>query len=76
MYDTLCQITTMTPERKSTMVSVRLPTPLLARVDFVARNTDDYIKNRSVAILAALEAWLPEQEDRLVKLGIIPKKAR
>lgn len=68
----------MATERKDTMVSVRLPAPLVARVDYVARNTEDYVKNRSVAVLAALEAWLPEQEQRVERLlgTSAPKKAR
>lgn len=67
----------MTTERKSTMVSARLPTPLVARVDFVTRNIDnDQLITRSAAVAAALEAWLPAQEERLAELGLIPKKAR
>lgn len=66
----------MTSERKTVMVSVRLPASLAARADFVARNTDGDIKSRSAALQAALEAWLPEQETKLEKLGVIPKKAR
>lgn len=66
----------MMPERK-TMVSVRLPAVMVARLDFVARNTDAAgILNRSQALHAAIEAWLPGAEDRLVKLGIIEKKTR
>lgn len=67
----------MTPERKSTMVSARVPSTLLSRVDFVVRNIDgEVVKSRSAALLAALEAWLPAQERRLEELGIIAKKAR
>jgi len=66
----------MAPERKTVMISARLPASLVARADFIARNTDGDIKNRSVALQAALEAWLPEQELRLEKLGVLPKKAR
>lgn len=59
------------------MVSVRLPTALIARVDFVARNTDAVgIKNRSTALFSAVEAWLPGQERRLEELGLIAKKTR
>lgn len=65
----------MTIERKTVMVSARLPAALVARADFVARNTDGDIKNRSAALQAALEEWLPEQEQRLVELGVITKKA-
>jgi predicted transcriptional regulator len=66
----------MTPERKTTMVSVRLPAAVVARVDFVARNTEGDIKSRSAALCAAVDAWLPEQEANLEKLGILPKKVR
>ncbi len=45
----------MTPERKTVMVSVRLPATLVARADFVTRNTDGEIKNRSAALYAALD---------------------
>lgn len=59
------------------MVSFRLPAALVARVDFIARNTDSgAVKNRSTALHAAVEAWLPAQEKRLEDLGVIPKKAR
>lgn len=67
----------MTSERKSIMVSARVPTALVVRVDFIVRNIDtESVKNRSAALQAALEAWLPSQEKRLEDLGIIPKKAR
>ena len=68
----------MTAERKkSLMVSARLPAGLVERVDFVTRNTDsESVKNRSTAVRAALEGWLPGQEQRLVDLGIITKKVR
>jgi hypothetical protein len=66
----------MALERK-TMVSVRLPAALVARVDFIARNTDsETVKNRSTALHAAVDAWLPAQEDRLRELGVLAKKAR
>ncbi len=66
----------MTPERKNIMVSVRLPAALVARADFVARNTDGDIKSRSAALHAALEGWLPGQESRLMELGVLAKKTR
>lgn len=67
----------MTPERKSTMVSARVPAAVISRVDFVVRNIDsDAVRNRSAALLAALEAWLPGQERRLEELGILAKKTR
>lgn len=65
----------MTPERKI-MVSVRLPAALVARADFIVRNTDGDIKNRSAALRAALEEWLPKQEQRLETLGVLSKKVR
>lgn len=66
----------MTTERK-TMVSARLPVVLVERVDYVTRNTDSQtVDNRSTAVRAALEAWLPGQEQRLVELGVLAKKAR
>jgi hypothetical protein len=59
------------------MVSARVPAVVVTRVDFIVRNTDsETVKNRSAALLAALEAWLPGQEDRLRELGVLPKKAR
>lgn len=66
----------MTPECKSKRISARLPASLIARADYVARNTDGAVKNRSAALRAALEAWLPGQEERLQELGILPKKTR
>ena len=67
----------MTTERKSIMVSARLPTGLVERVDFVARNTDNpAVTNRSEALHAAVEGWLPQQEKRLEELGLNPKKTR
>lgn len=64
----------MADENKSMMVSLRLPKVLVARADYVARNTDADIRSRSMALRAALEAWLPGQEQRLVDLGILEKK--
>ena len=67
----------MKPERKTTMLSARVPPALVARVDFIVRNTTpDQVKNRSVAVQIALEAWLPGEEQKLEDLGVIPKKAR
>jgi hypothetical protein len=67
----------MAAECKTTMVSARMPSALIARADFVARNTDaEGIKNRSTVLQVALESWLPGQEKRLEDLGVIPKKAR
>lgn len=66
----------MTPERKTKRVDARLPPSLVARVDYITRNNDGAISTRSAALVAALEAWLPIQEERLVQLGVIQKKAR
>lgn len=67
----------MGSERKTVMISGRLPAALVERVDYVVRNIDsDTIKNRSTALREALEAWLPGREDRLRELGILAKKAR
>lgn len=67
----------MALERKTTMISARVPAAMVTRLDFVARNTEvAAVKNRSTAVFAALEAWLTAQEDRLRELGVLPKKAR
>ena len=59
------------------MVSVRLPVALVARVDFVVRNSEpEMVKNRTAAVASALVAWLPLEETRLQNLGVIPKKTR
>lgn len=67
-------------ERKTVMVSARLPASLVARVDFIAKNTEGDIRSRSAALQTALEAWLPAQETtlekRLEQLGAPSKKAR
>lgn len=77
MYDIFrYKLPLMPTERKSIMISARVPLDLVARVDFIVRNTEGKAtKNRSAAVLTALEAWLPEQEQRLVELGVITKKA-
>ena len=65
----------MATERKTVMISARLPASLVARVDFVARNTEGEIKNRSGAVQAALEDWLPGHEFEIRKrLGTPPPK--
>jgi Arc/MetJ-type ribon-helix-helix transcriptional regulator len=67
----------MDAERKTVMISGRLPKALVERVDYVTRNIDsDTIKNRSAALREALEAWLPGCEDRLRALGIMAAKVR
>lgn len=70
----------MSPERKATMVSARLPASLVARVDFLTKNTEGDLRSRSAALQAALEHWLPEQErvleKRLEQLGVTSKKVR
>lgn len=66
----------MAPERKI-MISARVSAALVTRLDFVARNSDHpSVKNRSTAVCVALETWLKAQEDRLVELGVLSKKAR
>lgn len=63
--------------KKSTMISARLPTALVDRVDYVSRNIDsEATKNRSGVVRAALESFLPAMEDRLRVLGVLPKKGR
>ena len=63
--------------QESKMVSVRLPVALVARVDFVVRNSEpEMVKNRTAAVASALIAWLPNEETRLQNLGVIPKKTR
>lgn len=67
----------MSEERKSIMVSARLPAALVARVDFIVRNSEpELVRNRSTAVELALLAWLPDEETRLEKLGVLAKKAR
>ncbi len=67
----------MTQERKETMISARVPPTVVTRVDYVVRNTDnEAVKNRSTAVLAALETWLTAQEERLRELGVLPRKPR
>lgn len=62
------------------MVSARLPASLVARVDFLTKNTEGDLRSRSAALQAALEHWLPEQErvleKRLEQLGVTSKKVR
>jgi predicted transcriptional regulator len=54
-------------------VTVRLPTNLVERLDFVARNMDgDGVTTRSGAILEAVSSWLPGAERRLRELGLTP----
>lgn len=64
-------------DRKTVMISGRLPAALVERVDYVTRNIDsDTVKNRSAAVREALEGWLPGQEDRLRELGVLSPKGR
>jgi len=66
----------MPAELKATMFSARVPASLVARVDFVVRNNPpEIVKNRSVAVQLALEAWCRDEEKKLQALGVIPKKA-
>jgi predicted DNA-binding protein len=67
----------MSTERKTVMISGRLPAALVERLDYVTRNIDsETIKNRSAALREALESWLPGREDRLRELGVMTAKAR
>jgi metal-responsive CopG/Arc/MetJ family transcriptional regulator len=67
----------MSPERKSAMISLRLPADLVERLDYVTRNNARDIRSRSEAIHCAILAWLPAEEARLTSLGLTPpKKAR
>ena len=67
----------MASERKSTMVSARVPSAVVSRLDFVVRNTEGHdTRNRSAALLTALESWLPGIEQELERRGLLPKKAR
>ena len=67
----------MATERKTVMISARLPADLVARADYVVANTEGPVKNRSTAVMAALEGWLPPLEtDIRRRLGTAgPKKA-
>lgn len=64
--------------RKSTMISARLRTPLIDRVDYVTKNTKGAATSRTSAIREALENWLPGEElDIQQRLGTsAPKKLR
>jgi metal-responsive CopG/Arc/MetJ family transcriptional regulator len=67
----------MPPERKTVMVSLRLPANLVERLDYVTRNNARDIRSRSEAIHCAVVAWLSVEEPKLVHLGLtLPKKAR
>lgn len=67
----------MATERKSIMISARLPGDLVDRLDYAVRNTDsEAVHNRSTALREAAEAWALSQEERLRVLGVLPKKAR
>lgn len=65
----------MPDERKTTMISARLPGPLVERVDYVTRNTEGDVTNRSEAVREALEGWLPGQEREIEgRLGASSQK--
>lgn len=70
----------MAIERKTVMVSARLPASLVARVDFLTRNSEGNVSSRSAAVQTALEGWLPDEEKtlekRLEQLGAPSKKLR
>lgn len=48
----------------------------MARADFVAKNHEGDVKNRSDVVREAVEQWLPGQEARLRELGLEVKKTR
>jgi metal-responsive CopG/Arc/MetJ family transcriptional regulator len=56
------------------MISVRLPTSLVERLDFAARNVGS--ASRSAAIQDALEAWLSSREQGFRELGLAPPKRK
>lgn len=59
---------------KTTMISARVSSSLVDRVDYVVRNQDD-VDNRSGAVAQALEQWTSAQERELERLGVkTPKK--
>jgi len=63
----------------TTMISARIPSDLVVRVDYIVRNTTiDTINNRSDAVEHALAAFAEAQEREFLRLGIIeaPKKDR
>ena len=58
----------MATERKSTMISARLPDALVTRIDYVVRNSEGGdTANRSKVLVAALEDWLPGRETDIGK---------
>jgi metal-responsive CopG/Arc/MetJ family transcriptional regulator len=59
---------------KTTMISARVPSDLVDRVDYVVRN-QDAVDNRSGAVARALEQWTTAQEQELERLGVkTPKR--
>jgi hypothetical protein len=64
------------PRERKIMISARVPASLVARLDFVVRNTEgDATRNRSVTLQLALETWLEDEEARLEARGVRSKKA-
>jgi len=65
----------MEAERKSRMVSARVSIAVVARVDFVVRNTTGSdTRSRSAALHTALEYWLNVKENELYAQGVLPAK--
>lgn len=65
-------------ERKSIMISARLPSPLVDRVNYVVNNSPvKAVSSRTDVVQAALEAWLPAQEEKIGGLlgSSVAKKA-
>ena len=64
------------PRERKIMISARVPAALVARLDFVVRNTEgDATRNRSVTLQLALETFLEDEEGRLEARGVLSKKA-
>jgi len=59
---------------KTTMISARVPSSLVGRVDYVIRNLESAPGGRSAAVAEALEQWTSAQERELERLGIKAKK--
>jgi hypothetical protein len=54
------------------MISMRLPTSLVERLDFIVRNDEANAATRSSEIQAAIESWLDNRERRMRELGLEP----
>jgi hypothetical protein len=54
------------------MISMRLPTNLVKRLDFIVRNDEANAATRSSEVQAAIELWLDNRERRMRELGLEP----